>query len=51
MLKQIDAGEIPALPYTFGSRGPRESDELVKKMGYKYNKNYDWNEAHEDDRE
>lgn len=39
------------LTYAFGSGGARESDELVDKMGCKYNKNYVWNEGHEDDRE
>lgn len=51
VLKQIDAGEIPPLPYKFGSRGPKESDELVAKMGYKYNKEYDWQDAHQDNKE
>lgn len=46
ILKQIEAGELQPLPYTFGTRGPKESDELVAKMGYKYNKEYDWEEAH-----
>eukprot|EP00752_Nemacystus_decipiens_P006079 g5487.t1 len=45
VLKQIEAGEIPPIPYKFGTRGPTESDELVEKMGYEYNKNYAW-EAH-----
>lgn len=47
VLKQIEAGEIPPIPYKFGTRGPKESDDLVEKMGYEYNKNYDWAEAHE----
>lgn len=46
VLKAIDAGEIPPVAYEFGSRGPKESDELVEKMGYKYNENYDWEQAH-----
>lgn len=42
VLKMIDDGNIPSLPYKFGSRGPKESDELVEKMGYEYDGNYDW---------
>lgn len=48
VLSMIDAGEIPPLPYKFGTRGPEESDELIEKMGYTYNKNYDWEEAHKE---
>ncbi|CAM9437979.1 unnamed protein product [Ectocarpus sp. 4 AP-2014] len=48
VLSMIDAGEIPPLPYKFGTRGPKESDELIEKMGYTYNKNYDWEEAHKE---
>ncbi|CAM9698832.1 unnamed protein product [Ascophyllum nodosum] len=42
VLNQIDAGKIPPIPYKFGTRGPKESDELVAKMGYVYNADYDW---------
>lgn len=51
VLKQIEAGDIPPVPYKFGSRGPKESDELVAKMGYKYNEHYDWEDAHKDNKE
>lgn len=46
ILNQIDAGELPPIPYTFGTRGPKESDDLISKMGYKYNNSYDWTEHH-----
>lgn len=48
VLDKIDAGEIPPLPYKFGSRGPKESDELVARMGYAYNENYDWSHAQQE---
>lgn len=46
ILNRIDAGELPPIPYTFGTRGPKESDDLIGKMGYKYNSDYDWAEHH-----
>ena len=30
------------IPYEYGSRGPRESDELIARVGFKYNKDYKW---------
>ncbi|EGD81534.1 glucose-6-phosphate dehydrogenase isoform B [Salpingoeca rosetta] len=41
LLHDIDAGKVEPIPYKFGSRGPEESDELVKKLGYKYTE-YNW---------
>lgn len=51
VLKKIDAGEIPPIPYKFGTRGPAESDDLVAKMGYVYNPNYDWEDSHQEHKE
>ncbi|RHY77760.1 hypothetical protein DYB34_010584, partial [Aphanomyces astaci] len=36
LLDEIDDKKIPPIPYKFGSRGPAESDELVRKQGYVY---------------
>jgi len=41
VLHAIDRGEVQPIPYPFGSRGPREADELVQKLGYVYQK-YEW---------
>eukprot|EP00056_Hartaetosiga_gracilis_P010205 m.149590 g.149590 ORF g.149590 m.149590 type:complete len:614 (-) comp13271_c1_seq19:1305-3146(-) len=38
LLHAIDNGEIDPIPYDFGSRGPKETDELATKCGYKYYK-------------
>lgn len=32
----------PVLPYTFGSRGPKESDAIVRRMGYQRSDSYEW---------
>ena len=34
VLKRIDAKEIRSIPYVFGNRGPKESDELIEKVGW-----------------
>lgn len=34
LLHKIDAGEVPVSSYPYGSRGPAEADEFVKKYGY-----------------
>ncbi|KAF0697676.1 Aste57867_11647 [Aphanomyces stellatus] len=36
LLDEIDEKKIPPITYPFGSRGPPESDELIKKQGYAY---------------
>lgn len=51
ILDRIDAGELPPIPYAFGTRGPKESDELIANMGYAYNSDYDWTEHHKEQME
>lgn len=34
LLHQIDRGELSPIPYAYGSRGPKEADELLAKEGY-----------------
>jgi glucose-6-phosphate 1-dehydrogenase len=34
LLHQIDRGEVPPLPYKYGSRGPPEADQLLAREGY-----------------
>ncbi|EQC35901.1 glucose-6-phosphate dehydrogenase [Saprolegnia diclina VS20] len=36
LLNEIESNRIQPTPYAFGSRGPKESDELVKKFGFEY---------------
>eukprot|EP00055_Hartaetosiga_balthica_P015184 m.88040 g.88040 ORF g.88040 m.88040 type:complete len:506 (-) comp8799_c1_seq1:1535-3052(-) len=43
LLHDIDAGKIEPITYPFGSRGPIQSDEMVKRLGYKYTQ-YVWQE-------
>jgi len=36
LLKKIVDDKVKPIPYKFGSRGPVESDELLKKIGFEY---------------
>eukprot|EP00898_Chlorokybus_atmophyticus_P001026 jgi/Chlat1/1924/Chrsp153S02237 len=42
LLKDIEAGKLPVRKYEFGSRGPKEGDELIQSTGYMLTKNYQW---------
>lgn len=42
LLHQIENEGIAPTPYTFGSRGPKEADELLKKNNYTYSGSYKW---------
>ncbi|KAL5991170.1 hypothetical protein ACLOJK_012076 [Asimina triloba] len=42
LLHRIDDGELKALPYKPGSRGPAEADELLSKAGYVQTHGYLW---------
>uniref|UniRef100_A0A1D1YA71 Glucose-6-phosphate 1-dehydrogenase n=1 Tax=Anthurium amnicola TaxID=1678845 RepID=A0A1D1YA71_9ARAE len=42
LLHKIDRGEMHALPYKPGSRGPEEADELLAKAGYVQTHGYIW---------
>ena len=47
VLHQIDQGALKPIPYIFGTRGPKESDELIEQVGFTYSKEYaeSWIEA------
>ena len=42
LLHKIEKEKIAPIKYEFGSRGPKESDELLAKVGFKYNSDYTW---------
>nr|ACN40811.1 unknown [Picea sitchensis] len=42
LLNRIDNGEIKPCPYTPGSRGPKEADELAARVGYRQTPGYIW---------
>lgn len=42
ILHQIDEAKAKPIPYKFGSRGPKEADELAKKMGFKRTMHYSY---------
>jgi len=47
MLHEIEQGKKLPIAYKFGSRGPKESDELIERVGFVYSKKYaeEWKEA------
>ncbi|KAA0706805.1 Glucose-6-phosphate 1-dehydrogenase [Triplophysa tibetana] len=46
LLHQIEKEKTPPIPYKYGSRGPPEADELVKKVGFRYEGTYKWVNPH-----
>jgi glucose-6-phosphate 1-dehydrogenase len=43
LLNEIETKKIKPLPYKFGSRGPKESDELTRRVGFQYHRGaYKW---------
>uniref|UniRef100_A0AC34RIT9 Glucose-6-phosphate 1-dehydrogenase n=1 Tax=Panagrolaimus sp. JU765 TaxID=591449 RepID=A0AC34RIT9_9BILA len=42
LLKQIDKEKVKPCQYIFGSRGPEESDHLMRKHGYVHSGTYKW---------
>jgi len=42
ILERIEREKISPIKYDYGSRGPRESDELLARVGFKYHAEYEW---------
>lgn len=42
LLHKIEKEKIKPIPYLFGSRGPKEADELLKQNNYNYTGSYKW---------
>ncbi|KAH3893861.1 glucose-6-phosphate 1-dehydrogenase-like isoform X2 [Dreissena polymorpha] len=42
LLHKIEKEKIKPIPYIFGSRGPKESDEMSAKYDFKYTGEYKW---------
>ncbi|KAJ0395235.1 hypothetical protein P43SY_007134 [Pythium insidiosum] len=43
LLNEIEGKKIKPIPYKFGSRGPKESDELTSRVGFQYHRGrYQW---------
>ncbi|KAJ9583411.1 hypothetical protein L9F63_022246, partial [Diploptera punctata] len=42
LLHKIEADKIDPLPYVYGSRGPKEGDEMCNKANFKYYGSYKW---------
>ena len=45
ILKQFESEKAVPIPYEFGTRGPRESDELIARYGYERPEGYSWSPA------
>ncbi|XP_076840181.1 glucose-6-phosphate 1-dehydrogenase-like isoform X2 [Brachyhypopomus gauderio] len=46
LLHQIEAEKIQPIPYTYGSRGPKEADDLLCRVGFHYRGTYKWVDPH-----
>uniref|UniRef100_A0A3P9NJ27 Glucose-6-phosphate 1-dehydrogenase n=1 Tax=Poecilia reticulata TaxID=8081 RepID=A0A3P9NJ27_POERE len=46
LLHQIDKEKPKPIPYKYGSRGPSEADDLVKRVGFRYEGTYKWVNPH-----
>lgn len=46
LLHQIEREKVPPIPYIYGSRGPTEADELMKRVGFQYEGTYKWVNPH-----
>ncbi|WKY07577.1 hypothetical protein Q1695_007216 [Nippostrongylus brasiliensis] len=42
VLKEIEEKQVVPLEYKFGSRGPSEADEMMRKYGYVFSGTYKW---------
>jgi len=42
LLHQIEKEKTVPVPYKYGSRGPREADELLARNNFKYSGSYKW---------
>lgn len=42
LLHQIETEKIPPVPYTYGSRGPQEADEMLFSNNFTYSGSYKW---------
>ena len=49
LLHQIEQEKVRPILYEYGSRGPSESDQLIKHLGYRYHGGkYKWSSMHAD---
>ncbi|XP_005414276.2 PREDICTED: glucose-6-phosphate 1-dehydrogenase isoform X3 [Chinchilla lanigera] len=46
LLHQIEREKLRPIPYVYGSRGPPEADELMKRVGFQYEGTYKWVNPH-----
>uniref|UniRef100_A0A3Q4HFJ9 Glucose-6-phosphate 1-dehydrogenase n=1 Tax=Neolamprologus brichardi TaxID=32507 RepID=A0A3Q4HFJ9_NEOBR len=46
LLHQVEKEKPRPIPYTYGSRGPREADDLLKRVGFRYEGTYKWVQPH-----
>ena len=48
LLHRLDAGRVQPFVYPYGSRGPAQSDHLIKRYGYVYEGRYgaEWKHRH-----
>lgn len=42
LLHKVETTKVPLVQYMYGSRGPPEADELMKRVGFRYEGTYKW---------
>ena len=42
LLHEIEEKKVRPLPYIYGSRGPQEAVDFIKKLGYMRQEDYNW---------
>ncbi|XP_072423823.1 glucose-6-phosphate 1-dehydrogenase-like isoform X2 [Chiloscyllium punctatum] len=46
MLRKLESSKVHPVHYVYGSRGPPQADELLKKVGFRYEGTYKWVNPH-----
>ncbi|XP_078392554.1 glucose-6-phosphate 1-dehydrogenase-like [Cetorhinus maximus] len=46
LLHKLECSTVRPVPYVYGSRGPSEADDLLKKVGFRYEGTYRWVNPH-----
>ena len=44
VLQALEKNKVEPIPYAYGSRGPKEGDNLKKRAGYQHDDEYNWEE-------
>ena len=45
LLHHIESNKIQPIPYTYGTRGPKEADEVARRLGVTRHEGYIWSKS------